>query len=168
MSFYFNLIFWSPEKKGQKSSENDIPYARHHNPLLIRNCSWILTIHKDRILWKNLLEIKEIVLKIGVKNTQTAGYNGARTLMKQIWVKSVRVECGTFTRLEFVSNANFSSSIDGKIARFIRTDYFHTINWIFQLKCDFSQTFFMDHTLFHGLAICSSKLILILHKYGST
>ena len=25
-----------------------IPYARHYNPLLIRNCSWILTIHKSK------------------------------------------------------------------------------------------------------------------------
>ena len=25
-----------------------IPYARHYNPLLIRNCSWILTIHKAK------------------------------------------------------------------------------------------------------------------------
>ena len=25
-----------------------IPYARHYNTLLIRNCSWILTIHKEK------------------------------------------------------------------------------------------------------------------------
>ena len=33
-----------------------IPYARHINPLLIRNRSWILTIHKARILRKKPLE----------------------------------------------------------------------------------------------------------------
>ena len=57
-----------------------LPYARHHNPLLIRNRSWILTIHKDRILWKNLLENKEMDFKNGVKNIPAAGYNGARTV----------------------------------------------------------------------------------------
>ena len=44
--------------------------------ILIRNRSWILTIHKDRIFWKNLLENKEMVFKNGVKNIQAAGYNG--------------------------------------------------------------------------------------------
>ena len=39
-------------------------------------------IHKDRILWKNLIENKEIVLKNGVKNIQTTGYNGARTVVR--------------------------------------------------------------------------------------
>ena len=33
-----------------------LPYARHHNLLFIKNCSWILTIHKGRIFWKILLE----------------------------------------------------------------------------------------------------------------
>ena len=33
-----------------------IPYARHHNPLFIINRSWILTIHKARILWKKPLK----------------------------------------------------------------------------------------------------------------
>ena len=55
-----------------------LPYARHHNPLLIRNRSWILTILTDRIFPKKLLENKEINFKNGVKNIQTAGYNGAR------------------------------------------------------------------------------------------
>ena len=56
-----------------------LPYPRHHNPLLIRNRSWVLTIHKERILWKNL-ETKEMVFKNGVKTIQAAGYNGARTI----------------------------------------------------------------------------------------
>ena len=42
-----------------------ILYACHHNPLLIRNRSWILTMHKDRIFWKNLLEKKEMDFKMG-------------------------------------------------------------------------------------------------------
>ena len=36
--------------------QTGIPYARHHNLLLITNSSWILIIHKGRIFWKNLLE----------------------------------------------------------------------------------------------------------------
>ena len=37
------------------------------------------SVHKDRIFPKNLLENKEMDFKNGVKNIQTAGYNGART-----------------------------------------------------------------------------------------
>ena len=32
------------------------PYARHYNPLLISNRSWILTIHKARFFFKKPLE----------------------------------------------------------------------------------------------------------------
>ena len=45
-----------------------LPYVCHHNPFLIRNCSWISTIHEDRIFWKNLLENKEMVLYKWVPN----------------------------------------------------------------------------------------------------
>ena len=44
-----------------------LQYARNHYQLLIRNRSWILAIHKDRIFWKNLLENKVIVFKNGIK-----------------------------------------------------------------------------------------------------
>ena len=54
---------------------NYIPY-----PLLIANRSWILTIHKDRIFWKNLHEKTFLTFKKRVNNIQTAGYNGARTI----------------------------------------------------------------------------------------
>ena len=54
LRFWFRVIF-------------NLPYARHHNPFLIINRSWILTIHKDRIFWKNLLENKEIDFKNRVK-----------------------------------------------------------------------------------------------------
>ena len=64
-----------------------IPFARHYNPLLIRNRSRILTIHKDRIFWKNLLENKEMVFQNGVKSIQAAAYNGARTVI--IWVGQI-------------------------------------------------------------------------------
>ena len=57
-----------------------IPYARHYNPLLIRNRSWILTIHKARILRKKPLEKTFLDFKKWVKSIQTAGYNGARTV----------------------------------------------------------------------------------------
>ena len=38
-----------------ESGECVIPCARNHNPLFIINRSWILTIHKGKILWKKLL-----------------------------------------------------------------------------------------------------------------
>ena len=57
-----------------------LPYARHHNPLLIRNRSWILTIHKGRILRKKPLEKRFLDFKKWVKSIQTAGYNGACTV----------------------------------------------------------------------------------------
>ena len=57
-----------------------LPYARHYNPLLIWNRSWILTIHKVRILQKKLLKKTFLAFKNGVKSIQTAGYNGARTV----------------------------------------------------------------------------------------
>jgi len=81
-------------------SANKIPYARHHNPLLIRNRSWILTIHKARILRKKPLEKTFLNFKKWVKSIQTAGYNGARTVVKTICVKIVRafVVCGFIFR----------------------------------------------------------------------
>ena len=30
------------------SQSKNLPYARHYNPLLIRNCSWTLTVHKTK------------------------------------------------------------------------------------------------------------------------
>ena len=55
-----------------------LPYPRHHNPLLIRNRSWILTIHKGRIFRKKILEKKFLTFQKRVKSIQTAGYNGSR------------------------------------------------------------------------------------------
>ena len=72
MGLILNLLF------------QQVPYARHHNPLLITNRSWILTIHKDKIFWKNLLENKEMVFKNRVKNIQAAAYNGFRTIHKSL------------------------------------------------------------------------------------
>ena len=65
-----------------------IPYAPHHNLLLIINRSWILTVHKDRILRKKL--------KNGVINIQTAGYNGARTVFTVTWVEPVHCRRSLF------------------------------------------------------------------------
>ena len=58
-----------------------IPFARHHNPLLIRNRSWILTpvlyrtgiltLHKARILRKRPLEKTFLDFKKWVKSIQT-------------------------------------------------------------------------------------------------
>ena len=49
-----------------------IPYARHYNPLLIRNRSWILTIRKARILRKKPHEKTFLDFKKWVKSIQTA------------------------------------------------------------------------------------------------
>ena len=45
----------------------DMYMLNYRNPLLITNCSWILTIYKDRIFGKKLLENKELNFKNGVK-----------------------------------------------------------------------------------------------------
>ena len=66
-----------------KDGVYQIPYTLHCNPLLIRNRSWIITIHKDKIFWKNLLEKTFLASKKWVKNIQTAGYNGAYTVLKR-------------------------------------------------------------------------------------
>ena len=59
---------------------HSLPYVRKYNPLLIRNRSWILTIHKFRILRKKPLQKTFLNFKKWVKSIQTAGYNGARTV----------------------------------------------------------------------------------------
>ena len=58
-----------------------IPYTHHQNPLLIRNHSCILTIHKAGILRKKPLEKTSVDFRKWVKSIQTAGYNGARTVV---------------------------------------------------------------------------------------
>ena len=52
-----------------------LPSTRHHNQLLIRNRSWILTIHKARILRKKPIEKTFLDFKKWVKSIQTTGYN---------------------------------------------------------------------------------------------
>ena len=42
-------------------------YAHHYNPLLIKNLSWILAMHKATILWKNSLKTKKLPSKMGQK-----------------------------------------------------------------------------------------------------
>ena len=64
--------------------QNRLPYAPHYNPLLIWNRSWILTIHKVRILQKKLLKKTFLAFKNGVKRIQTMGYNGPRTVCMMI------------------------------------------------------------------------------------
>ena len=62
-----------------------LPYACHYNPLLIRNRSLILTIHKARILRKKPTEKTFFDFKKWVKSIQTAGYNGARAVIQLNW-----------------------------------------------------------------------------------
>ena len=54
-----------------------IPYRPLYNPLLIRNCPWILTIHKAKG-HSTLMNFKK-----WLKSIQTAGYNGAHTVLKK-------------------------------------------------------------------------------------
>ena len=55
-----------------------ILYARHYNPFLIRNPSWILIIHRARILRKKPLGKTFLDFRKWVKSIQTVDYNGAR------------------------------------------------------------------------------------------
>ena len=70
------------QKNWKFMKQNYIPYTCHHNPLLTWNCSRILTIHKDRIFWKNLLENREMDFKNVVENIQTTGYDGRCMLLR--------------------------------------------------------------------------------------
>ena len=63
-----------------------LPYTRHHDPHLIRNRSWILAIHKDRVFPKKPLEKKEMDFKNGVNNIQTAGHISVCTLFWFHWL----------------------------------------------------------------------------------
>ena len=65
--FWAGKCFQKNYNNVKKTSFKILPYACHHNSLLIINCSWILTIHKERIVWKNIFESKEMVFKNGVK-----------------------------------------------------------------------------------------------------
>ena len=65
--------FMKPLLHQEISGYSQLPYARHHNPLLNTN-------PKDRMFWKKLLEHKEMDFKNGVINIQAEGYNGARTV----------------------------------------------------------------------------------------
>ena len=88
--FWCRKVLWKP--KNFKSS-NDLkktywakkvlPYRRHYNPLLIWNHSWILTVHKVRILRKMFLKKTFLAFKNGVKSVPTAGYNGVRKVYQQ-------------------------------------------------------------------------------------
>ena len=69
-----------------RSGISYIPYTRHYNPLLIRNPSWLLTIHKGRLFWKKLLEKTFLTFKKWVWNIQTASYNGAHTVIDSRWL----------------------------------------------------------------------------------
>ena len=60
-----------------------LPYARHHNPLLITNRSWTLTLYK---ILKNPTKNKEMDFKNGVVNIHAAGYNGACTVYSLILI----------------------------------------------------------------------------------
>jgi hypothetical protein len=64
------LFVMGREGKGRINPSLYIPYARHYNPLLIWNRSWILSIHKVRILQKKLLKKTFLAFKNGVKSIQ--------------------------------------------------------------------------------------------------
>ena len=63
ISTFYTTFNHSQLTRQQNSPKNQIPYARHYKPLLIRNRSWILTIHKARILrkkgpWKTIFGLQ--------------------------------------------------------------------------------------------------------------
>ena len=83
--------FWNSSELLVHTSTNwlmpvriQLPYARHHNQLLFRNHSWILTILKSRILRKKPLEKTFLDFKKWVKSIQTVGYNGPHTV---VWLR---------------------------------------------------------------------------------
>ena len=64
-----------------------IPYARHHNLVLIVNHSWILTIRpefQEKSTWKNFLDFLK-----WVENIQAVSFNGTRTVLTLLglWIK---------------------------------------------------------------------------------
>ena len=80
--------------------EYRIPYAHHHNPLLITNRSLIQAIHKDRIVLKNLLLVSQ---KVGKKYDKTVAYNGACTLVvstKAVTNQNVFFCCTQMTQIK--------------------------------------------------------------------
>ena len=105
---------------------SELPYARHYNPLLIRNRSWILTIHKARILRKKALEKTFLNFKKWVKSIQTAGYNGARTVDNEpihITLWTVYIGYLQMKIFLFQTSKNFYTSKSKKKIHFI----FHMI-----------------------------------------
>ena len=57
-----------------------ILYARHYNPLLIRNHSWLLTMRKTRILRKKSPKKRFLDFKKWLKSIKTMCYNGPHTV----------------------------------------------------------------------------------------
>ena len=82
----FMINFFNFDCGRPKTTRHFYPqlYGCHHIPLLIRNCSWILTVHKDIIFWKRLPWKQRNGLRKCVKNLQTVVYNGARTIFEFI------------------------------------------------------------------------------------
>ena len=64
----------------KKQQKYKINFKYRRRAIITR--SWILNVHKARILWKNILENKEMAFKNGVVNLQAAGYNCTRTVLK--------------------------------------------------------------------------------------
>ena len=73
------LLGFHDTPESHKVASIVLPYAHHHNPLLVINRSWILTIPKSRI-WRKKSPFRNkpnCWLKI-----QTAWYNGPRAVDK--------------------------------------------------------------------------------------
>ena len=60
---------------------------------MITNRSWILTIHKARILRKKPLEKTFLDFKKWVKSIETAGYNGVRTVLRSCNWEFLHLDC---------------------------------------------------------------------------
>ena len=61
-----------------KSFKN-VPYVYHHNLFWITNHSWILTIHRGRIFWKNIPERTFLTFKKWAKKYKP------QVIMERVW-----------------------------------------------------------------------------------
>ena len=127
----------------------NLPYERHHKPLLIKSRSWIQAIHKDRIFWKNLLKNKEMVFENGVKNIQAAAYNGARTVF-QLNFENIQYSTFAITKWDVENmNINFYLIFSKKVKP----------KCLNNTKINAAAINFMDCRHFHSLYIWPSPII---------
>ena len=120
-------MYQSVKEKTTLKRKNSIwvPYARHYNPLLIRNRSWILTIHKAGILRKNPLEKTFVDFKKWVKSIETVGYNVVRTVLQVRKVVIEGMACQPTCQLQ--SSDKLCPLLQPSLIQ--RCTYLYFVNW---------------------------------------